>query len=80
MKTFTIPLTRDEFERARQRLEAENEPIEGDFGRLSAKGVKIAFSFNEQINALAVTVEHKPFIYPDSKVESAIRDWFKENA
>lgn len=80
MSTFTIPLTREEFERARQRLEDQNQPITGDFGKLSAKGVKIAFSFNENINALAVTVEHKPFIYPDSRVESAIRDWFKEIA
>lgn len=80
MKTFTIPLTRQEFEHARARLEAEHEPIKGDFGMLSAKGVKIAFSFNENINALAVTVEHTPFIYPDSRVESAIRDWFKEIA
>lgn len=79
MNTFTIPLSREEFERARKRLEDQNEPLSGDFGTLSAKGVRIAFSFNGT-DSLAVTVEHKPFIYPDSKVESAIRDWFKEIA
>jgi hypothetical protein len=78
--TFTIPLTREQFERARQKLEAQSEPVKGDSGTLSAKGVKIAFSFNETTDTLAVTVQHKPFIYPDSRVESAIRDWFKETA
>lgn len=75
MNTFTVPLTREQFEAARAKLEAENEPIEGDFGVLSAKGVRIAFSFNGT-DTLSVTVEHKPFIFTEAMVEKAIRGWF----
>jgi len=79
LSTFTIPLTREQFDKAAARLAEKNIHIDRDFGVLDHSGVGVAFKFNGK-DSLEITIDHKPWLYPENKVESAIRDWFKETA
>ncbi len=77
MSTFTIPLTRQQFEAARAKLAAQGVTLTGDSGEVEGHKVGMAFSYDGS-SVLTLTVEHKPWIYPESEVEKQIRGWFAE--
>lgn len=70
------PLTCDQFTSACQKLEStENIKISGDQG--SVEGFKVGINyFYNGTDTLTLTVEHKPWYYPESEVEDEIRKWF----
>ena len=78
---FTITLTLDQFEAAKQRLAVQfpeqfpdQQPDKAPTGTLSAHGVTLDYAYVD--GTLTITVEHKPFLYPEGEVEKKIRDWF----
>lgn len=74
---MNIPLTREQLEAARLRMADQGIVLRGDSGDVEGHGVGISFSYDGSAN-LALTITHKPFIYPKSAVESKIRGWFEE--
>lgn len=76
---FTIPLTRPQFEQARYRLVTQHlvtADADADHGRLQARGVTLDYAFDGA--NLAITIEHKPALFPAGAVEAKIRDWFSK--
>lgn len=76
MTTFSIqPLTRAQFEAARERLFHQGITVTGDEGKIEARKVGIDFAYNGT-DTLTITMEYKPWIIPASEVEQKIRVWF----
>lgn len=75
MNTFSIPLNRSQFEAARAKLAGQGVTLKGDSGQAVGHKVAVAFNYDGSAN-LTLTVEHKPWLYPESDVESEIRGWF----
>lgn len=76
MSSFTIPISREQFEAARAKLASEqNIVLTGDKGEVEGHKVGVGFSYDGA--TLTLTVEHKPWIYPESEVEKQIRSWFE---
>ncbi len=78
--TFTIPLTRPQFEAARYRLVTQHfvtADTDTDHGRLAARGVTLDYAFDGA--SIAITIEHKPELYPEGAVEAKIRAFFTDS-
>lgn len=71
---LTFSLTREQFEAARARCASNGVNLIGDCG--DVEGHKVGVTFNYVEPKLTLTVEHKPWIYPESEVESEITNWF----
>ena len=76
---FTINLTPAQYTAAVGRLAAMSPPvaISGPSGQLTAHNVTLDYDYNPSTCILLITIEHKPFLYPEGKVESVIRSWFQ---
>jgi len=78
MNHFSIPITRDELERARVKiLDQQHVTLTGDQGEIEAHGVKLDFAFNGT-DTLSFVVEHKPTLLLEGKLESIVREWFRD--
>ena len=51
--------------------------ITGESGTLDYKGVEVAYSYNGA-DTLTITVEHKPWVIPESEIDNKIRQWFAQ--
>jgi len=83
MQDIGIPISRQQFEVKRRELLANgvNIPTTGDRGEASAQGVVVGFEFTPgavgpRVGWLKLRLIDKPLFYPDSAVESRIREWF----
>ena len=83
MQDITLNLSRGQFEAKRRELLASGVdiPATGDNGRASAHGVVVAFYFQPAGRSgnwgeLTLRLIEKPFLFPESAVESRIREWF----
>jgi hypothetical protein len=80
-QSFSIRLTRAQFDAARYRLVTQHlvtADANADHGKLAAKGVTLNYAFDGV--ALHITIEHKPLLFTEGFVEGKIRDWFSEPA
>ena len=69
-------LSRAEFEAARIKLQSQGITVSGDQGSVEGHKVGVNFFYNG-VDTLTLTIEHKPWIYPEAEVENEIRKWFK---
>ena len=81
MQDISIQLSRQRFEAKRRELLASgvNIPTTGDRGEASAQGVVVGFEFTPgggRVGELKRRLIDKPLFYPESAVESRIREWF----
>jgi hypothetical protein len=83
MQDISINLSRPSFESKRRALLANgvNLPATGDRGHASAHGVVVEFVYEPgahsgRIGILTLRLIDKPFLFPDTLVESHIREWF----
>lgn len=71
------PLSRSDFDAARVRLKAQGITIIGDQGSIEGHKVGISFFYNGD-DTLSLSIEHKPFYFPESVIEDEIRKWFNQ--
>lgn len=83
MQDITVHISRPQFEAKRRELLANGVdiPASGDNGRASSQGVVVAFYFQPAGRSgnwgeLTLRLIEKPFFFPESAVESRIREWF----
>ena len=69
------PLSRSDFEAARVKLKGQGIVISGDQGIVEGHKVGVSF-FYDGVNSLTLSIQHKPFYYPETEVEDEIRKWF----
>jgi hypothetical protein len=74
---FTVNLTREQFEAKKRKLAVDGVRVNGDAGEIHLPqfGVKLKFSYIQ--TSLMVQVVDKPFLVPESMVESRAREWFE---
>lgn len=72
---LTIPLTPQQFASSRAKVEAElHQSLRDDAGTIEHDGVKLSYTYDGK--ALAVNIVHKPFLVPESTIDSKISTWF----
>ena len=83
MQDISINLSRPSFEAKRRALISNGVslPATGDRGQASAHGVVVDFVYEPgahsgRIGILTLRLIEKPFLFPESAVESRIREWF----
>jgi hypothetical protein len=79
--TFSISLSRPEFEAARYRLVTQHlltADTDADHGRLQARGVVVDYAFSGANSQLAITIEQKPALLTAAHIEAKIREWFSQ--
>jgi hypothetical protein len=80
VQDISIPISRQRFEAKRRELLANgvNIPTTGDRGEASAQGVVVGFEFSPggRLGELKLRLIDKPLFFPESAVESRIREWF----
>ena len=81
MEPIVITISRARFEEKRRDLLANgvNIPPTGDRGEASSSDVRVAFEFkpgSRYLGTLTLSLIDKPFFFPESAVESRIREWF----
>jgi hypothetical protein len=74
LATFSFPLTPDQYEARKAALTENGVVIVGTSGVVDYRGIEVAYEYDGAI--LTVTVEHKPWIIPESEINSKIADWF----
>lgn len=74
---LTFSLSPDEFAARKAALAGQGVNIAGDSGDISHDGVKVAYAYNGT-DTLTITVEHKPFVLPESTIEKDITAWFSK--
>jgi hypothetical protein len=85
VQDISITLSRPAFESKRRELlqKGVNLPATGDRGEASAQGVVVAFTFEPgagggRFGVLTLRLVDKPLFFPDTLVESHIREWFAQ--
>lgn len=81
MEDIVITISRQRFEEKRRELLGNGVaiPPTGDRGEASASDVRVWFEFKpgpRYLGTLTLRLIDKPFFFPESAVESRIREWF----
>lgn len=74
MTTMEFNLTRDQLEKARTALAAQDVHLTGDKGDISSKGVQITYDYTEPKLTIVIVDGGG---YPMFLVKHKINDWFK---